>query len=96
MMVLHLLRRYDSDGQVVYQTLLKKYPDGSPGSIYAKMAQAFWISYENTHSLGLACGEARAAMKGKEEEATQYLYDDYSDDGWGQDHYIIDQLCPFH
>jgi hypothetical protein len=96
MMVLHLLRGYDSDAQVVYQTLLKKYPDGTPGSIYAKMAQAFWKSYEKAHSLGQACGEARAAMKGKEEEATRYLYDDYSDDGWGQDHYIIDQLCPFH
>jgi len=95
-MVLHLLHGYHSDAQVVYQTLLKKYPDGTPGSIYAKMAQAFWQSYETAQSLGQACGEAKAAVKGREEEATRYLFDDYRDDGWGQNNYQIDPLCPYH
>jgi hypothetical protein len=95
-MVVHLLHGYDSDAQVVYQTLLKKYPEGTPGSIYAKMAQVFWQNYEKNHSLGQACEEAITAMKPVEEEATRYLIDDYEKDGWGQKHYVIEQLCPYH
>ncbi|MDR3576456.1 MAG: VCBS repeat-containing protein [Anaerolineaceae bacterium] len=96
-MVLHLMRGYQSDAQVVYQTLLKKFPDGTPGSVYADMAQAFWDEYQASHGLGQACGKAQDVASQRLDEATRYLFDDYANYGEdGKANYTVQQLCPFN
>ena len=95
-MVLHLMRGYDSDAQVVYQTLQKKFPDGTPGSVYTDMAQAFWENYQANHEIGQACGKSRDVANQRLDEATHYLYDNYADYGAdGNANYTLQQLCPF-
>jgi hypothetical protein len=92
-MVLHLMHGYQSDAQVVYQTLLKKFPDGTPGSVYADMAQAFWGEYQTSHSLVQACGKSQDVASHRLDEATRYLLDNYGYDGTVN--YTLQQLCPF-
>jgi hypothetical protein len=92
---LHILRGNVSDAQVVYQTLLKKYPEGTPGSIYAKMAQVFWDNYTVTQNIGQACGKSLAIAIENQEIATRYLIDEYPRDGGGKPHYTIGELCPY-
>jgi hypothetical protein len=94
-MIMYLIRGYDSDARVVYQTLLKKFLDGSPGSIYAQMAQAFWEDFQISHSPGDACMKARDVAMEDGEAATHYLLDDYVYDGYPKEPYTIEQLCPF-
>ncbi len=94
--VLHLLHGNEPDALVVYQTLLQKSPTGTPGSIYARMAQAFWENYATTHAIGQACGKSRVVAIENEEEATRYLIDDYANDGWGKTPYTLWALCPFY
>lgn len=94
-MVVHLLRGYDSDAQVVYQTLIDLFPEGTPGSIYAQMAEVFWKNYSVTHSASAACGEARAVAIWHEQEATQYFMDDYKHLGYPKENYTVQMLCPF-
>ena len=54
-MLLYLLQGWSSDAQVVYNTLLEKYPLGSTGSIYAKLAQVFWEEYQASGNVGQSC-----------------------------------------
>lgn len=94
-MILHLLRGYESDAQVVYQTLLEKHPEGTPGSVFAQMAKAFWENYQKTRSLGQACGVAREIAFYSGEDVTRYLMDDYVYGGYPKADYTIGQMCPF-
>lgn len=94
-MVLHIVRGYESDAQVVYQTLLKKFPGDTPGSVFARMAEGFWETYQSTHSIGEACIVAQGIASPNEKEWTGYFIDDYVDYGYPKASYTIDQLCPF-
>jgi len=93
LMILHILRGSMPEAQAAYQDLQQRYTEGTPGSIYAQMAQAFWTDYAAAHDVTEACGKSLAVAVNHEKEAFQYLRDNYSD-GWKRT-YSIDQLCPY-
>ena len=94
MMVLLLMRGDITDAQVVYQALITKYPESTPGSIYAQMAQVFWQDYQINHSIGIACEKSQSVASKNSQEATRYFLDDYVHDGV-KEKYTVEQLCPF-
>jgi hypothetical protein len=94
MMALLVLSGYGSDAQVVYETLLKKFPEGTPGAVYSRMAQAFWENYVVTHEMSQACTKSLDVVNSKT-EVTRYLLNDYANGGWGKPNYTIEDLCPF-
>jgi hypothetical protein len=57
-MLLHVLRGYESDAQVVFNTLQEKFPPGQPGHAHAEMATAFWIEYQASNDTEQACARA--------------------------------------
>ena len=54
-MILHLMRGWEGDAKVVYDTLRSIYPAGNPGYPYALMASEFWNEYQISHDLTKSC-----------------------------------------
>lgn len=59
-LLIHLIRGFDSDAQIVYNNLVAQYPPGNPGYPYVEMATAFWNEYQSSQDIGLACVQAVA------------------------------------
>ncbi len=59
-MILHFVRGWDSDADIVYKTLKNKYPPENPGYPYVEMATIFWEEYHTSKILIMACDQAIA------------------------------------
>jgi hypothetical protein len=59
-MLLHLTRGWLSDAKVVYDTLQKKYPEGTVGHIYAVLAEDVWTEFALSNDLKKACEKGLA------------------------------------
>ena len=92
-MLLYLLQGWESDAQVVYETLLAKYPEGTPGSIYTRLAQLFREEYQVSRDMGQACQAVIADANTNSSEVLKYLGIDGS---LGMSiYYHIRDICPF-
>jgi hypothetical protein len=93
-MLLYLLQGWDSDAQVVYNTLQVKYPEGTPGSIYARLAKTFWEKYQSSGNMGDACQSVKYDVDKNSEEVFKYLgIDGYL--GMSLPKYTPQDICPF-
>jgi len=59
-MLLNLVQGDVIEAEAVYNQLQQLFPPGQPGSAYAELAESFWIAYQNTYELSLACSQAVA------------------------------------
>lgn len=92
-MLLYLLQGWDSDAQVVYETLQTKYPEGIPGSIFAHLAQIFREDYQVSRDMGQACQAVITDANMNSSEVLKYL----GIDGFmGMSiSYTTEDICPF-
>ena len=56
--LLHLLRGWETEAQVIYDNMVELFPSGNPGYPYVEMATLFWGQYQSSHNMGLACAQA--------------------------------------
>ena len=57
-MLLHVVKGYESDAGTVYKTLQQKFSNDQYGYPYAEMATSFWNEYQSSHDLTSACAKA--------------------------------------
>jgi hypothetical protein len=91
-MLLHVLRGYLPEAQVVYDTLQEKFPAGNVGHAYAEMATAFWTEYQSSQNFRQACAKAIAYARANSEMLIP-LGSDYH--GWQSRWYKPEDVCPF-
>ena len=92
-LVLHALHGYDRDGQIVYDTLIERFPAGQPGYESAVLALGFWPAYLATHDVGQACTQALQAVGDDAEDILYWLDGDFH--GIQAPDYQRIDLCPF-
>jgi hypothetical protein len=57
-LLLHTLRNFLPDAEVVYTTLQTKFPAGTEGHEFAVLAKVFWEAFQFSGDLSAACSEA--------------------------------------
>lgn len=92
-MLIHLLRGYLSDAEIVYNTLQEKFPAGQPGAEFAEMAALFWNEYKISSDMGLSCAAAIQYISNYPDILTTYLGDYYH--GAQSPTYNPPDVCPF-
>jgi hypothetical protein len=92
-MLLHVVRGYLSDAQVVYESLLEKYPAGSSGGEYSELATVFWDAYQQSQDLVQACAQAAQYAASHENRILKPLSASYYG-VYGFD-YKPEDICPF-
>jgi hypothetical protein len=68
----------EGDAQKAYWILQNRYPSGSIGHAYARMAQAFWEAYTASDDLELGCQAARDFAEAHMDEVVTTLYFGYA------------------
>jgi hypothetical protein len=102
-MLLHVVRGWLPEAQIIYNTLLEKFPVGQVGHVYAEMATAFWDEYGRSQDVGMACAEAINFAEAHASEILVYLGNtNYSKDvdefiyfGDQSLFYEPQDICPF-
>ncbi|NIM96422.1 MAG: hypothetical protein GTO18_22205 [Anaerolineales bacterium] len=92
-LLLHSMMGYMDAAEVVYDTLMEKFPGGSVGRIYAEMATVFYNMYLRNQSMSEACASVIELAAGHEDVIINPL----SSDTYGQDgrEYTLEDMCPF-
>lgn len=91
-MLLHILRGWHKEANIVYATLLEKFPVGHPGYSYTELATVFWDSYQMSQDIGLACKETVDFASANPHEILPYPGGDFKNE-WYQ--YKPEDICPF-
>jgi hypothetical protein len=91
-MLLHIVQGHLSEAEVVYNTLIAKFPKGDHGSQYAELATVFWNSYHEGGDLGDACEAAAAYSTGNAEQILNPLGSDFY--GFYSRDYTPEDICP--
>lgn len=91
-LLIHLLRGYLSDAEIVYNTLQEKFPAGQPGTEFAEMAALFWNEYQTSSDIGLSCAAAIQYISNYPDILTTYLGDYYH--GLQSPTYTPPDVCP--
>jgi len=91
-MLLHLVRGYQSDANTVYNTLQQKFGNDPYSQSYVQMATTFWDAYQFTHKMYDGCAAAIQYAA----EHTEILTPLGSDYHGAQSHtYVPADICPF-
>ena len=90
-MLLHILRGWLPEAEIVYSTLLEKYPGGSEGSEVVAMATAFMDKYRATADIELSCEAAIQRVRPQSDSLLGYV----SGGGDQAEPYEPALLCPF-
>jgi hypothetical protein len=91
-MLLHILRGYQKEAQVVYDTLQELFPEGNMGHPYTEMAQLFWFEYSNSKNVKLACQQAINYANAHQEILVPLNGPESS--FWSRQ-YVPGDICPF-
>jgi hypothetical protein len=91
-MLLHLIRGYQQEAKIVYDTLQEKFPERNAGYPYAEMAKLFWLDYTSSHDLGLSCKAAVNYARTHPEILTPLTGSEY---GFWNRTYLSSDVCPF-
>ena len=97
-MLLHILRGYLPEAQIVYETLQSKFPPGQAGHAFAELATIFWNEYQNSLEIGRACRAVTQYVKAHPVDILAYLGNGkYSDTYYGEQSlfYQPEDVCPF-
>jgi hypothetical protein len=92
-MLLHAARGYLNEAQVVYDTLLAKFPPDSVGGQYGQLASAFWGTFTGNEDLAMACESAINYASAHGDEILRPLGRDYY--GFVARDYTPEDICPF-
>lgn len=92
-LLLHLLRGWGNEAQIVYETLLEKFPEGKYGHGYAEMATEFWVEYQISQDIATACNKAISYATEHPDEILTYLGSSYH--GAQSLYYRPKDVCPF-
>jgi hypothetical protein len=92
LMLLHILRGWLPEAQVVYNTLQEKFPDGQAGHFFAELATAFWDNYQLSNNIGESCGKA---IEFASSNLDILVYLGSYDHGWQSLIYEPEDICPF-
>jgi hypothetical protein len=92
LMLLHILRGWLPEAQVLYNTLQEKFPDGQAGHFFAELASAFWDEYQASRNIGESCGKA-IEFASTNPDILAYL-GSYNH-GWQSLSYTQEDICPF-
>lgn len=92
-MLLHVLRGWNTEANTVYETLLSKYPSGSSGGVFSDMATAFMDRYGAGGSIAESCYDAVHVAESAGSQALYYLGSEHH--GWQSRSYDYPELCPF-
>jgi hypothetical protein len=65
--LLHTVRGWTAEAQVVYDTLQSRFPPGQTGHVYAEVATAFKDGYEPASDIERGCSNANAFARGHRE-----------------------------
>jgi hypothetical protein len=92
-MLLHLLLGNMNEATTVYETLQKKFPEGSNGHEFALVAKAFWDEYNLSQNVARSCAAA-IELADKFKGSLHFLGSDYHNSE--QDiMYTPQDVCPF-
>ena len=91
-MLLHTFQEYVPEATIVYETLIEKFPSGTPGNAFAQMATAFWEEYSASEEIKSACQAAIAFADENQAEILNPLGGGFY--GWGRI-YLPEDICPF-
>lgn len=91
-MVIHLLKGYQNDAQVVYDTLREKFPTGSAGYPYVEMATLFWNEFLSSNDINLACQKTIEYASAHPEILLPLNGPEFS--FWSKQYLPVD-VCPF-
>jgi hypothetical protein len=92
-MLLHAVQGYQSEAQLVYDTLQEKFPDGTFGSQYAELARVFWEEFSSNGDVKLACAKAVEFAESQSSIILTPLGKQFY--GSGQREYTPEDICPF-
>ncbi len=92
-LLLHAVRGFHAEAQIVYDTLQEKFPEGAVGHPYAELATIFWDEYNESRDVGLACDMAANYAADHSYEILTFLGRDFY--GAGQREYDPEDICPF-
>ena len=89
-MIIYLKQGWDSDAQVIYQTLQEKYAQENPGHPYVEMATEFWNEYQISSDLASACDKTIAYVTNHQE-----ILEPLGSHGLWDNSYSPYSICPF-
>ena len=92
-MLLHAVQGFQSEAQIVYDTLQENFPDGAVGSQYAELARIFWEEYSSSADVEMACAKAVEFAESQSSIILTPLGKRFY--GSGQREYTPEDICPF-
>ena len=92
-LVLHALRGYLPEAQIVYDTLIRKFPEGHPGHISAIMGVAFWKEFQDSQNINQACTQAVNAIIDRQDGIFSWINSFIQ--GYQSPTYKLSDLCPY-
>lgn len=92
-MLLHLLLGHTNEAKTVYETLQEKFPEGSEGHVFARVAQAFWEEY--TSSKDVAKSYAAAVHVAEQNKNDLYFLGSDFHNSEQDIMYTPQDVCPF-
>ena len=98
LMLIYILRGWNSDAEVVYNELQNRFPNGQTGYAYAEMANEFWMEYLESGNMEQACNKAIEYAESNPEKILSYLGNgDYAQAYYGEQslRYTPKDICPF-
>jgi hypothetical protein len=91
-MLLYIMRGYESDAGTIYNTLQQKFSNDQYGRPYVEMATAFWDAYRSSRKMYDGCAAA-IQYAAEHPEILIPLGSDYH--GWQSRQYKPEDVCPF-
>jgi hypothetical protein len=91
-MLLHIVRGYESDAGTIYDTLQQKFDADPIGLPYVEIASTFWDTYHSTGKMYDSCAAA-IQYATEHPEILIPLGSDYH--GWQSHTYVPEDVCPF-
>jgi hypothetical protein len=93
-LLLHAINNRSDAAQIVYDSLVEKFPSGSPGQPFAELASAFWEEYSANQILADACAEAADYASAHEDDILVPIsWPAYGDNEART--YKPEDICPF-
>ena len=95
MMLVYVLRKSISNARFEFNYLQNKYPEGTAGSVYARLGSLFWENYQITDEVGSSCKKVIEFVGKNEDAVFKYLGINGYVMGIELPKYTPHDICPF-
>ncbi len=93
-LLIHVAQGKVDQARDEYEHLQQDFPQGQPGSGFARMAKEFWDEYSSGHGLAAGCARTQEYADGHATETSDQI--DANWHGWQSPDYISElEMCPF-